>query len=74
MRLPTNMRGVWHNLVDWFDYQVIYRLFVWRFDKKFRENPNMRNAFANQLIGWGIQRDAEIKKQRSEQIKLVDPK
>lgn len=34
----------------------------------------MRNAFANQLIGWGIQRDAEIKKQRSEQIKLVDPK
>lgn len=65
---------MWNKLVVWFDYQIVYRAFVWRFDKKFRENPKMRTAFAEQLICWGEQRDLKIKKQRSEQIKLVDPK
>lgn len=74
MRLPANIARLGRKLVHWFDYKIVYPLFVWRFDKQFRENPKMRNAFANQLLGWGIQRDEEIKKQRAAQIKLVDPK
>jgi hypothetical protein len=73
MKLTSRLRKLKYDLIVWFDYQVVYRVFVWRFDKKFRENPAMRQAFADQLIGWGIQHEEQIKKQRSEQIKLVDP-
>jgi hypothetical protein len=59
-------------LIAWFDYQIVYRAFVWRFDKKFRENPAMRKAFTDQMIGWGIQREEEIKQQRLKNIKSVD--
>lgn len=65
-------RKITKALTNWFDYQVVYRAFVWRFDKKFRENPAMRKAFTDQMIGWGIQHEAEVKEKRKQTIKLVD--
>lgn len=68
MRFVSKLK---HDLVVWFDYQVVYRLFYWRFDKKFRENPAMRKAFTDQMIGWGKQREQEVKQHRRDTIKPV---
>lgn len=60
-----------NRLVHWFDYQVVYRAFNWRFGKKFAENPAMRNAFCDYIMAWGEQHEANIDAKRRATLKLV---